>query len=124
MAEPQDEKQRIILELARTRTQLAEESLLVRRSLDFNERLANSVREHSWGWMSIAAIFGWILSRLPARKKKVYIESPNAQKQKRGGGGILKLVWNGAWSIAKPLLTAYLTKKIAQKVKIPGSKWL
>jgi hypothetical protein len=124
MAEPQDEKQRIVLELARTRTDLAEESLLVRRNLDVSRRLANSVREHSWGWMSIAAIFGWILSRLPARKKKVYIESTNPQKQKRGGGGFLKLVWNGVWSIAKPLLTAYLTKKIAEKARIPGSKWL
>jgi hypothetical protein len=124
MAEPQDEKQRIVLELARTRSQVGEQSLLVRRNLDFSQHLANSVREHSWGWMGFAAMFGWILSRLPARKKKVYIQSTNSQKQKRGGGGLLKLVWNGAWSIAKPLLTAYLTKKIAQKVRIPGSKWL
>jgi hypothetical protein len=124
MAEPQDEKQRIVLELARTRTQLIDQSLLVRRKLDVGQHLANSVREHSWGWMSVAAMFGWILSRLPARKKKVYIQSTNPQKQKRGGGGFLKLVWNGAWSIAKPLLTAYLTKKIAEKARIPGSKWL
>jgi hypothetical protein len=123
MAEPQDEKQRIVLELSRTRGQLAEQSLLVRRNLDVSQHLANSVREHSWAWMSVAAIFGWILSRLPARKKKVYIESTISQKQKRGGG-FLKLVWNGAWSIAKPLLTAYLTKKIAKKAGIPGGKWL
>jgi hypothetical protein len=125
MVEPKDEKQRIVLELARTRNHLAEQSLLVRRNLDISRHMSDSMREHSWGWMSVAAIFGWILSRLPARKKKVYIQSRDQQKPgKKWGGGLLKLVWDGAWSIAKPLLTAYLTKKIAQKAKIPGSKWL
>src|SRR5690349_15797804 len=121
MAEPQDEKQRIVLELSRTRSQLAEQSLLVRRNLDVSQHLANSVREHSWAWMSVAAIFGWILSRLPARKKKVYIESTNSQKQKRGGG-FPRLVWNGVWSIIKPLLAAFLTKKIAEKARLVGNK--
>jgi hypothetical protein len=126
MVQPQDEKQRIVLELAHTRNHLVEQSLLVRRNLDIGRHMSDSMREHSWGWMCVAAIFGWILSRLPARKKKVYIQSAKPQKldKKRGGGGLLKLVWNGAWSIAKPLLTAYLTKKIAEKAKIPGSKWL
>jgi len=124
MVEPKDEKQRIVLELARTRVELAEQSLLVRHSLDVNRRLVHSVNRHSWAWMSAAAIFGWILSRLPARKKKVYIQSASPQKQKRGARGLLKAVWNAAWSIAKPVVAAYLTKKIAQKARIPGSKWL
>jgi hypothetical protein len=125
MVEPKDEKQRIVLELAHTRRHLAEQSLLVRQNLDISRHMSDSMREHSWGWMSVAAVFGWILSRLPARKKKVYIQSTDQQKPgKKWGGGLLKLVWDGAWSIAKPLLTAYLTKKIAQKAKIPGSKWL
>ncbi|HEV3209834.1 MAG TPA: hypothetical protein VGY91_06175 [Chthoniobacterales bacterium] len=124
MVEPKDEKQRIALELARTRVELGEQSLLVRRSLDLNQKLANSVDRHSWAWMSAAALFGWILSRLPARKKKVYIQSTSPQKEKRVGSGLLKVVWNGIWSIAKPVLIAYLTKKVAQKAKIPGSKWL
>jgi hypothetical protein len=33
-------------------------------------------------------------------------------------------IWKGVWSIAKPLLVAYLTKRIAEKAKIPGAKWL
>ena len=40
------------------------------------------------------------------------------QSEKRlGGGGLLRPVWNGGWAITKPLLAAYLTKKIAEKVK-------
>jgi hypothetical protein len=124
MVEPKDEKQRIVRELASTRVELGEQSLLVRRGLDINQKLVHSVNRHSWAWMSAAAIFGWILSRLPARKKKVYIQSSSPQKGKPGGGVLLKGVWNAVWSIARPVLTAYLTKKIAQKARIPGSKWL
>ena len=124
MVEPKDEKQRIALELARARGELDEQSLHVRRSLDVNQKLADSVNRYSWAWMSGAAIFGWILSRLPARKKKVYIHSSGSQKEKPRSSALLKGVWNAVWSIARPVLTAYLTKKIAQKAKIPGSKWL
>jgi hypothetical protein len=124
MVEPKDEKQRIVLELGRMRAELGEQSLQVRRSLDVNQKLADSVNRHSFVWMTGAAIFGWILSRLPARKKKVYIQSTGSQKEKPVGTALLKGVWNAGWSIARPVLVAYLTKKIAQKAKIPGSKWL
>jgi hypothetical protein len=31
-------------------------------------------------------------------------------------------IWKGIWSIARPVLTAYLTKKIGEKVKLAGAK--
>ncbi len=124
MADSQDERKRIIAELARRRIELSDESLLVRRNLDVERRLSESVKQHSWAWMSVAAVFGWILSRLPARKKKVYIEAPNSGKKVRYREGFLSTAWKAAWSIGKPLLTAYLTKKIAERAKIPGAKWL
>ena len=123
MVEPKDEKQRIVLELARTRVRLGEESLLLKRDFDLNRKLVNSVRQHSWAWMSLAAAFGWVLSRLPARKKKIYIHSDSPRKEKSRGGAF-KFLWDTAWSVARPVLTAYLTKVIAQKARIPGSKWL
>jgi hypothetical protein len=122
MVDPKDEKRRIALELARTRVELGEQSLLVRQSLDLNQKLAHSVNQHSWAWMSLAAIFGWILSRLPARKKKIYIQSTSPQKEKRASSALLKGVWKVVWSIARPVLVTYLTKKIVQQAKIPRSK--
>jgi len=73
--------------------------------------------------MSIAGIFGWLLSRLPARKKKIYIHASDSQKVKSRGIGLSGYIWKGAWSIAKPLITAYLTTRIAERMKIPGAKW-
>ena len=69
--------------------------------------------------MTVAAIVGWILSRLPARKQKIYIRSsdPTESEKRPGGGGLLRPLWNGGWAISKPLLAAYLTKKIAEKAK-------
>ncbi len=74
--------------------------------------------------MSAAAIFGWLLSRLPARKKKIYIHTAGSEKRREPSGGFVFQIWRGVWSMAKPLVVAYLTKKIAEKAKIPGAKWL
>jgi len=124
MADSQDETKRIAAELARIRVELSDQSLLVRRDLDVGRRMSDSVREHSWGWMSLAAIFGWLLSRLPARKKKIYIHTTDSNKRVTYHEGFMAQVWKGVWSITKPLLMAYLTKKIADKAKFPGAKWL
>jgi hypothetical protein len=73
--------------------------------------------------MTVAAIIGWILSRLPARKQKIYIRSadPIKSEKRLGGGGLLRPIWNGGWAITKPLLAAYLTKKIAVNAKFQGA---
>jgi hypothetical protein len=124
MADSQEERKRITGELARRRVELSDQSLLVRRNLDVGRRMSDSLRKHSWGWMSLAAIFGWLLSRLPARKKKIYIHAANSEKGRGYKEGFMVQVWKGVWSIAKPLVVAYLTKKIAEKAKFPGAKWL
>jgi hypothetical protein len=124
MADSQDERKRIIAELARRRVELIEQSLLVRRDLDVGRRMSDSVRRHSWVWMTVAAIFGWLLSRLPARKKKIYVQAANSEKSKSHHQGFVAQIWRGMWSIAKPVIVAYVTKRIAEKAKIPGSKWL
>ena len=80
MADPQNEKERITAKLAGVRAALSDQSLLVRRNLDIGLQMSDSIRQHSWAWMSIAAIFGWLLSRLPARKKKIYIHAADFKK--------------------------------------------
>jgi hypothetical protein len=117
MAHSQDDRKRITEELARKRAELSDQSLLLRRNLDVGRRISDSLRKHSWGWMSLAAIFGWLLSRLPARKKKIYIHAANSEKRKNQSHGFLFSIWKGAWSLAKPVITAYLTKKIVGKAK-------
>jgi hypothetical protein len=122
MAGSQNERKRIAEELARTRVALSDQALLLRRNLDVGRRMSISVREHTWGWVTFAAIIGWILSRLPARKKKIYVHATDSEKRTQREGGLLMQVWKGIWSIARPVLTAYFTKKIGQQIKIAASK--
>ena len=119
MAESPNEKQRIGTALSATRAESNTLFLLVRQNLDIRRYLLESQKKHPWSWLAVAAIFGWILSRLPARKQKIYIRSSNPLKSetRQGGGVFLRPVWNGGWAITKPLLAAYLTRKIAEKVK-------
>jgi hypothetical protein len=115
MAHSQDDRKRIREELARKRAELSDQSLRLRRNLNIGRRTSDLIRKHSWEWISLAAIFGWLLSRLPARKKKIYIHTANSEKRKSQSHGILFYIWMGTWSLAKPIITAYFTKKITEK---------
>jgi|SRR5271165_1230051 len=119
MAESPNEKQRIGTALFATRAELNTLFLLVRQNLDIRRYLLKSRKKHLWVWMAVAGIIGWILSGLPARKQKIYIRSsdPIKSEKRLGGGGFLRPVWNAGWAIAKPLLAAYFTKKIAETAK-------
>jgi hypothetical protein len=119
MAESPNEKQRIGTALSTTRAELNMLFLLMRQNLDIRRYLLESRKKHIWSWMTVAAIIGWILSRLPARKQKIYIRSsdPIKSEKRLGGGGLQRAVWNGGWAITKPLLAAYFTKKIAETAK-------
>jgi hypothetical protein len=120
MAASDQNKKQIIAALSTTRAELNSLSLLLRRDLDIRRWILESRKKHVRTWMTVAAIFGWILSRLPARKTRIYIQSTEAQtaRKKQRSGGLSATLRKSAWLITKPLLVAYLTKKIAEKAKI------
>jgi hypothetical protein len=123
MAESPNERHRLMEQLASVRLDISRQATIVRQDLDLKRHVANSIRKHTWGWVSFAAIFGWLLSRLPARKKKIYIHASSTDgklpKAKKGfRAGLVLLAWDAVWSIGKPLLTAYLTRKFEAKGKV------
>jgi hypothetical protein len=86
MAKNEDEKRRLIEELSHVRVQIAGNAALIQEKLDLRHRTAELgqrigalFNRYSWSWLSIAAVFGWLLSRLPVRKEKVYL-GPGAKK--------------------------------------------
>ena len=121
MARPDENRQRLVDQLAESRERLAGHSLIVQEKLNVQRQLTNTFHRYSWGWISLAAILGWILSRLPARKKKIYIQPGNhraATKLSAGLGLDLGLkIWGALWSVARPILTAYLTRKFKAKAQ-------
>jgi hypothetical protein len=126
MAKEQDAKRRIIEELAATRLELSAAGSIVKAQVNIPARVSASLRQHSWSWISLAAIVGWILSRLPGRRKKIYLDGPGRDRLKGGKARSVRrrdlgwMIWDGAWTLAKPLLTAYLGRKLAQATGDPN----
>ena len=109
-------KQRIIADLGGVRIQVQDQMLLLRRKLNVGRHILESIRSHPWEWTSLAAGFGWLLSRLPARKKKIYVYT-NQEQVKGQGEKVLSKIWESVWRTSKPLIAAYAAKKLAEKVK-------
>ena len=118
MANEKDEKRSIVEDLARARMELSDQTIQIRRGLDVSTHVQTSIRRHSYGWLSVAAIFGWILSRLPTRKRKIYLEAGTKRKlgEKGAGGGLLGLLFKSVWGLARPVVTAYFTKKLSDSM--------
>jgi hypothetical protein len=83
MAETHHKKQQITAALAGVRIQLQNELSLLGRKLNVGQHILESIRNHPWEWFSSAAIFGWLLSRIPARKKRIYIHSSSQKPWQR-----------------------------------------
>jgi hypothetical protein len=124
MAEAHHKKQQITDALTEVRIQVQHEVAHLRRTLDMKKHFLGSIKNHPWEWASCAAIFGWLLSRVPVRKKRIYVYGSSQEQVKSRGNGPLGKLWKEAWKISKPLMAAYLAKKLAEKATLPGSKWL
>jgi hypothetical protein len=122
MAEAHHKKQQITDALTDVRIQVQNEVSHLRRTLDMKQHFLGSIKNHPWEWASCAAIFGWLLSRVPARKKRIYIHNSNQKPIKVRNAGPLGKLWRGFWKLSKPIIAAYLAKLLAEKAKTPEGK--
>ena len=117
MASVNDEKRRIIEELERSRGDLSGASVGLRSQLNFQRRLSVAWQKNRWVWLTFFALFGWVMSRLPRRTKKIYLDKGGARVRPPGRGFasiIAGQLWSVAWSVAKPAMIAYLTRKMGK----------
>jgi hypothetical protein len=122
MAAGNDEKRRIVEELERTRGDLAGVGVELRGQLDFQRRLSVAWQKNRWVWLSFIGLFGWVLSRLPRRTKKIYLDKGGTRVRpptKSFASTIAGHLWSVAWSVAKPALTAYLAQKMGKMGRTP-----
>jgi hypothetical protein len=122
MASVNDEKRRIIEELERTRGDLSAAGVQLRSQLNFQHRFSVAWQKNRWIWLSFVALFGWVLSRLPRRTKKIYLDKAGTRVRSPGksfGGTLAGHLWSVVWSVAKPALTAYLARKLSKAAPGP-----
>jgi membrane protein len=70
------EKRQLSERFAISRQQISESFKDFRHAFEFDRyrrSLRKSIGENIYAWMSSAAILGWVLSRIPAKKEKVYV---------------------------------------------------
>lgn len=96
----------------------------VRRDLDVPAQLKRSYARHRTAWLGGAAITGWVLARLPARKKKVkiYVDRKDDRKLKETArAGVLFGIAKLLFSTVRPAVTAFAAKKITDLVARGGT---
>lgn len=100
--------------LERSRAELSRDFQGLRSDLDVQTRVRHAITHNRTAWMTGAAIFGWVLSRLPARKKQVSSQNGNKAllKDQLRAGIVAALLKFGA-SLIKPAIAAYASKKIS-----------
>src|SRR4029077_7526217 len=82
MAETHHNKQQITAALTALRIQMQNEASFLRRQLDMKQHFQKSIKNHPWEWTSCAAIFGWLLSGIPARKRGSILTAPVKSRSK------------------------------------------
>jgi hypothetical protein len=121
MAQGEDRKAALIAELARARTQIGGAAGEVRARLDLGAKLRRSVSRNRWWWVGGAVVFGVVLSRVPARTKKVYVDANGGKSQSPGAmvaqTGIALTVAKLAFDFAKPMMVKWATGRVTDYVR-------
>jgi hypothetical protein len=118
MVETQPTEQRLSEGLAGSRIQLRDAFLLLRQELDLRRYLVASIRSQTFEWIITAFITGWLLSRLPARKKIYY--SLDEREAKTPGRKTRRKLWRMVWDTSKPIIAAYVAKGLTEKATSSG----
>ena len=116
MAGPTDpEKIALLAEIAAARARLSETGRALRHSLDVPSRTRENFTRHRPAWLGGAVMLGLALSKLPGRRKTVFVERSTGAAL--GAAAKLGLLWSTArfvFDFAKPLISEMAGKHLAE----------
>jgi hypothetical protein len=117
MAEPIEDKTFLAERLEQDRHRL---ELLARETKEYYNVVAHfkeSVKKHSWRWMSSALLAGYVLSLLLARHRRA--SAPSGQgiqpERKVDLGKTCTRITNEIWSLARPIIGAYIGREFHKR---------
>lgn len=114
MAGREDRKAELIAQLGVARARLNVCTTRLHVAADIPSRVRHNFSRHLFPWLGGATLLGVVLAKLPARKKKIYV---NAEGKRVSGGeaakaGLLITGLKLAFDFAKPTLMKMAAEKL------------
>ena len=96
---------------AKSRASLSEAADDLQHAANISQRMETSIRGNLTTWLGSAALIGLVLAKLPARKKKVYINAKTGKTSASKKNGILVALLGFAFQMARPFLQKALVEQ-------------
>jgi len=107
--------------LEKSRAKMARNAEALKHDLDVATRLQHSFHENKAAYVGGAAIFGLLLSKLPSRKKKVYVKSKGKGEIKDAEkAGFWLILLQFAFKALQPMLTSLVKSRLTEYVRSRG----
>lgn len=111
-----ERKAELIAEIGQSRIRLQRNFNELRRDADVAAHFKQSYSSHKAAWLSAAGVAGWVLARLPARRKKVkvFVSKKDEEKVRTvAEAGLLIGVLKFLFTLAKPAIVTFASKKLS-----------
>ena len=110
-----ERKSELTAELARARSRIGANLGALRRDLDFPARAKSAVMKHPAAWVGGATLFGVLLAKLPARKKKTVVQRDGVEAKVISAGktGLLLGALKIAFDLSRPAITKWASQRVA-----------
>ena len=114
MAGRKDRKAELVTQLARARASLDRSAAQVRDAVDIPRRIRRSVGQNLFVWLGGAALIGVVISKLPRRTKKVYVDADGKRIASSGVAktGMLLAAAKVAFDFARPTLMKMAAERL------------
>jgi hypothetical protein len=125
MAGPVEDKGSLTERLDDDRQKMAVQVSELKEDYNVPRRLRGSVQKYPWSWIMGAVLVGFLFSRLPARRKEVYLWAdplpgkPSGEVHLRPAEKDESRPIQKIWSLIKPLISAYFGREVYNRVKGP-----
>ncbi|MFZ0502923.1 MAG: hypothetical protein WAM44_04375 [Chthoniobacterales bacterium] len=120
MAESAEDKDAVTGRLDQDREQLAIEAGRLRRQYDVPGKITASIQQDPVPWVIGATVTGFLLSLLPARRKKIYLarDSDRLRLTRKQSTPVSDQhpVGQKLWKLAKPLISTYVGQQIYKRL--------
>lgn len=114
----EQDKAELIARIDIARGEIARSLDGLRHDADLGSRFKSSFSENKTVWLGSAGIAGWLLSRLPARKKKVIVHTGGSN----GGGneikrtaetGLVLALLKMLFPVVRPFIISFATRLVS-----------